>query len=100
MERINIDKILDNIEAVVHRHELADGGYARYLWQDKAGSREMGLNAYGCADAANILYTLNRFHRDPAKRAACITVSMSPSSAAKEMLLAMVSLNRKLSWGT
>ncbi|MBQ9859837.1 MAG: hypothetical protein IJO76_04065 [Clostridia bacterium] len=77
MERINIDAILDNIEAVVRRHELENGGYARYLWQDKAESREMGLNAYGCADAANILYTLNRFHRDPAKRAACVAALQS-----------------------
>ena len=77
MERLHIDSILDNIEKNVKRHELSTGHYCRYLWQDQSESREMGLNAYGCADAANILYTLNRFPQDPAERAEWISALQS-----------------------
>ncbi|MBQ9859838.1 MAG: hypothetical protein IJO76_04070 [Clostridia bacterium] len=87
MKSFNVDAILDNIEAVVRRHELENGGYCRYLWQDKAESREMGLNAYGCADAANILYSLNRFHRDPAGRAACVAALQSKQDPATGIFL-------------
>ena len=43
-----VDKILERIEA----HKIEDGQYARWLWQDEKGSRELGVNPYGCADAA------------------------------------------------
>jgi hypothetical protein len=42
------------------------------LWQDARQARDLGLNPYGCADAANILYTIGRFPRDPAERQAWI----------------------------
>ena len=61
MNRINIEPILDFIEDVVKRHYLGDGKYANWLWQDSNNTRQLGYNAYGCADAANILYTLDRF---------------------------------------
>ena len=64
----NIDRIIDKIYNTVQTHRLAEGEYARWLWQDEKGSRELGINEYGCADAANILYTIGRFERDPAKR--------------------------------
>ena len=77
MKPINIDPILRHIEETVKRHELSTGHYCRYLWQDRWNSREMGLNAYGCADAANILYTLNRFPQDPQERAEWISALQS-----------------------
>jgi len=58
---MNIDGIIDKIRSVVKSHYLGGGAYARWIWQDKSGSRELGKNEYGCADAMNILYTLSEF---------------------------------------
>lgn len=68
----NIDKILHYIELSVKEHELATGKYARWKIQDAKGSRNLGSTEYGCADAANILYSIGRFHRDTEIRLACV----------------------------
>ena len=65
-----IDGILESFLGRVEAHRLAEGGYSRYLWQDTGGTRRMGANAYGCADAANLLYTLCRFPSEEGERAA------------------------------
>lgn len=70
--RIDIQPIIDNIYAAVKSHELVPGRYARYLWQDEQGTRKMGVNEYGCADAANILYTIGAFPGDEATRRAFV----------------------------
>lgn len=65
----DLTPLIDNIAAIVTRHQLSKPGeYRRWLWQDKAGGRDLGLNPYGCADAANILYTIGRFPRDVRER--------------------------------
>ena len=65
----NIDELIGKIKKTVDSHRLEnEGEYARYLWQNEAGDRKMGLNEYGCADAANILYTINDFVEEPEKR--------------------------------
>ena len=56
----NIDSIVERIHGTVRRHSLGSGRYARWLWQDDDGSRDLGANPYGCADAANILYSIGR----------------------------------------
>ena len=58
---ININSLIEKIGKVVKSHYLGDGAYARYLTQDEQGTRDMGINEYGCADAMNILYTINAF---------------------------------------
>ena len=58
---MNIDSLREKISAVVRAHALGDGAYARWLWQNAAGDRELGANEYGIADAANILYTIGGF---------------------------------------
>lgn len=59
MNTTRIDALIDRIQETVERHKLGgEGAYARWLWQDAAGTRELGINEYGCADAANILYTI------------------------------------------
>lgn len=60
-----INKVLERIEA----HKVGEGRYARWLWQNSKGSRELGINPYGCADAANLLYMLGHFPKDTAERA-------------------------------
>ena len=66
---MNIDRLIDKIHKTVETHRLEEGAYARYLWQNPKGTRKMGVNEYGCADAANILYTIGAFPREPEKRA-------------------------------
>lgn len=70
---MNIDHIISRIYATVKNHELPEkGAYARWLWQNEKGSRKLGANEYGCADAANILYTIGAFPRENALREACV----------------------------
>lgn len=62
---MNIQNFIDAIRATVESHKLEnEGEYARYLWQNEKNDRIMGVNPYGCADAINILYTINEFPRD------------------------------------
>ena len=63
-----IQDIIDKIQHVVDTHKVADGAYARWLWQNTANNRELGVNPYGCADAANILYSIGAFPRDLSER--------------------------------
>ena len=58
---INLDSMIEKIHNVVKSHYLGNGAYARYLWQDANKTRKMGINEYGCADAMNILYSINQF---------------------------------------
>lgn len=72
---MDIKNIICKIRKTVDTHRLEnEGEYARWLWQDEEKSRKLGLNEYGCADAANILYTIGDFIREPEKRAEWIKV--------------------------
>ena len=65
----DLKELIIRIKEIVRRHRLErEGEYCRWLWQDAGGTRELGLNEYGCADAANILYTIGSFIGDPEKR--------------------------------
>ena len=59
----NIQPVLDKIYERIEAHKIDTGRYARWLWQDANNSRELGVNPYGCADAANLLYMLGHFPR-------------------------------------
>lgn len=72
----NLDAFLEKVYKTVESHYLGDGAYARYLWQDAKGTRKMGINEYGCADAMNILYTINKFPVGE-KRDACMKALQS-----------------------
>ena len=65
---MNIDRLIGKIYKTVENHRLSEGVYARWMWQNEQGTRKLGINEYGCADAANILYTIGAFPRDPEKR--------------------------------
>ena len=78
MEQIDIRKIIDAIHETVKRHELSQkGAYCRWLWQNEKGTRALGINEYGCADAMNILYTINEFRCDDETRKARLTALQS-----------------------
>lgn len=65
---MNIQPLIQEIKKTVRAHELDNGGYRRYQSANGRPGRKMGNNEYGCADAANILYTVGAFERDPACR--------------------------------
>ena len=68
MKVFYIDDLVKKILDCVERHKLdTPGEYARWLWGE---GRELGVNEYGCADAANILYTLGYFPKDEETRRA------------------------------
>ena len=67
-----IDDLIGEIRHCVETHRLEKPGeYARWIFGE---NKNLGVNEYGCADAANILYTIGEFPRDPAVRAADIAV--------------------------
>lgn len=70
MKQYDINPILGQVLNILKTHELDTGSYARYLNHREA-------NPYGCADAANILYTLNYFPQEPAVRQTWIDVLKS-----------------------
>lgn len=61
MKELNITPIINNIAEVVENHKLAPGCYKRFPEDDFP-------NPYGCADAANILYSIGRFPRERYER--------------------------------
>ena len=79
MKKINVQPIIDAIIATVKSHEIKEtpGAYRRWLWQDGKGTRELGINPYGCADAINLLYTVGDFYAPREVRAARISVLKS-----------------------
>ena len=58
-----VKKILDTVKS----HSLGNGEYTRYTLRGEKKSNE-----YGCADAANILYTVGGFEGDEVRRKAAI----------------------------
>lgn len=68
MQVTNIEPIIEKIRRTVNTHRLGEGQYARWIWQNAKGNRNLGVNEYGCADAANILYTIGDFIGDADKR--------------------------------
>ena len=61
---IDLGPFVASVESIVARHALErPGAFARYTrpGDDEHGApRDLGANPYGCADAANLLYTLGR----------------------------------------
>ena len=71
--KLELDNLVKIIRETVRTHELeTPGEYARWIWNDEEGSRNLGSSEYGCADAANILYIIGDFERDPEQRAAAV----------------------------
>ena len=71
---MNIDFLVDRIRLTVDNHKLSqEGTYARYRRIENGKVYLSAFNEYGCADAANIRYTIGEM---PIKeeRQACINV--------------------------
>jgi len=76
MKTYCIDDLIEKIYECVERHKLGIGQYSRWLWAD-GNKRHTGINEYGCADAANILFTIGRFPSAPEERAEWVKVLQS-----------------------
>lgn len=77
-EPIDLQPFLDQVEALVARHALGPpGAYARWTRPGAQGTRDLGVDPYGCADAVNLLYTLGRLPDRPEERAAWIDALQS-----------------------
>ena len=72
MTKLDITPVLQSALAVVDSHRISDGNYSRWIKLPGMGERNYGTNAYGCADAANILYTLGKFPTDLDLRASFV----------------------------
>ena len=55
MKPIDMSRFVREMKTVVESHYLGNGEYARWIWQNEGKPRRLGVNEYGCADAANIL---------------------------------------------
>ncbi len=65
---VDLQPWIDRVRTLVDAHRLeAPGAYAR--WRAAGPGRQRDLDPYGCADAANLLYTLGDLPRDPGERA-------------------------------
>ncbi len=75
---IDLRDFLRNVEQILATHRLdRPGAYRRWNWDTRESQgprRELDINPYGCADAANILYTIGRFPGDPVERDSWIAV--------------------------
>ena len=75
--RYDINPIIGRIEEALGRHCVGVGQYSRWCGRGENGEPLPRADEYGCADAANILYTLNRFPRDHETRDAFVRTLQS-----------------------
>ncbi|NRA39015.1 MAG: hypothetical protein HRU15_12800 [Planctomycetes bacterium] len=78
----DISNFVDGIEGIIHGlHMDVIGAYPRWKFESVEEERDMGINPYGCADAANTLYTIGRFPQDIEERHSWIHVLQSLQDA-------------------
>ena len=70
MTTFDLQTLIERVQSTLANHRQTTGVYRR--WMD--GKNSDGINPYGCADAANLLYTIGHFPREPAERAQWIGV--------------------------
>jgi len=67
--KLDLRPFVDDVRTAVDAYNLGrPGAYARWRRPPPGPNSDTGLNPYGCADAANLLYTLGDFPRQPAQR--------------------------------
>ncbi len=74
---LDIQPLIHAAGATLATHQLERvGAYARWITphSDANQSRDLGLNPYGVADAANLLYTIGHFPSEPTARASWIEI--------------------------
>lgn len=82
----DISDFISATKNIVASHGLGrTGAYRRWNWQNQESTRDLSLNPYGCADAANILYTIGSFPRGVEERMQWIRVLRSLQGREHEM---------------
>ncbi|MDA3961475.1 MAG: hypothetical protein PF961_11845 [Planctomycetota bacterium] len=71
MTSISIQAFVDTIRSIVARAEIAPGTWRRYT-RVSDEDRDQTANPYGCADALNLLSTIDEMPRDDATRKAAV----------------------------
>ena len=75
---MDVRELINRIRYTLKTHSLGrTGEYSRWIWQDEKSTRDLGINEYGCADAANILYTICELPGKSAEREAWVKVLKS-----------------------
>jgi hypothetical protein len=70
----DLSHFITAINGILVSHNLgATGAFRRWNWQNLQSTRDLSLNPYGCADAANILNTISLFPPEPHDRQAWIS---------------------------
>ena len=70
---IELENLLCRIREAVRKHRVGEGRYALFATPAQGGESDGRRDKpYGCADAANIQYTLGDFPADPAEREAAV----------------------------
>ena len=77
--QLNIQPIIDCATRIIETHKVTEqpGAYARWIWQNEQNNRRLGINEYGCADAANILYMIGKFPKEAQERAGWVKTLQS-----------------------
>jgi hypothetical protein len=57
---IDFREFINDAEKDVNNHLLGNGAFARWIKQNDDENRDLGINEYGCSDAINILYMLDK----------------------------------------
>ena len=66
---------IEDVKKIVHRHYLGEiGKYSRWITQNKENNRDLGSTPYGCANAVNILYTIDALPDNFDERAQMVKV--------------------------
>jgi hypothetical protein len=74
----DIRSFITEVKNIIQSHNLGmPGAYKRWLTQSENSSRNLGLNVYACANAANILYSIGEFPNDESDRLAWINTLQS-----------------------
>lgn len=60
----DIREFIKATEEIVNLHKLnKNGQYSRWTMQNDDNTRDLGINIYGCANAVNILYSINQLDK-------------------------------------
>ena len=74
----NLQPFINEVQKILSAHYLGEAGkYAQWVKQNEAGKRNLGATPYGCAIAANILYTIHAMPADFAEREQFVKVLQS-----------------------